>query len=80
MSLVTTAEVLDAYSKGVIAPEEAVRRIGGMGFGDLMRAMSDCQVPLPRGAGEEAETEREVREALPFLRANLIDAPEDGQR
>lgn len=76
MELVTTAQVLEAYSKGVIPPEEAIRRLGVTGFGDLMLVMADCKVPLPRGAGEEAETERELREALPFLRANLVPAPD----
>ncbi|MXX87877.1 MAG: hypothetical protein F4213_09505 [Boseongicola sp. SB0677_bin_26] len=76
MELVTTAQVLEAYSRGAIPPEEAIRRLGVTGFGDLMLVMADCEVPLPRGAGEEAETERELREALPILRANLVSGPE----
>ena len=76
MELVTTAQVLEAYSRGVIPPEEAIRRLGVTGFGELMLVMADCKVPLPRGAREEAETERELREALPLLRANLVPAPE----
>ena len=41
MELVTTAQVLEAYSRGVIPPEEAIRRLGVTGFGDLMLVMAD---------------------------------------
>ena len=75
--LVTTAQILKAYSTGVIPPGDVIHRLGLTGFSDLMLVMGDHDLPLPRGAGEEDETAREVAEALPLLRANLLPLPAD---
>ncbi|MXX88311.1 MAG: hypothetical protein F4Y68_03540 [Boseongicola sp. SB0665_bin_10] len=71
MKFITTAEVLEAYSQGAIGSADAIRRIGGTGFRDLLIAMANCDFPLPRGAGRESEVEREIAEALPILREHL---------
>ena len=44
-------------------------------FRELILETSRNDLPLPCGKGREAETEREVREGLPILRAALLPDP-----
>lgn len=40
--------VLLNYSKGEMTALEARRRLGNVGFGDLLRLLADAGMPLPR--------------------------------
>ncbi len=74
----TTAQVLRAYSEGLIGPQEAIQATGGLGYSHLFDAMARHDLPLPKGKGREEETEREVREGLPILR-QLLGRPDGGE-
>jgi hypothetical protein len=46
---------LRAYSDGRMTALELRRRLGGVGYGDVLRLLSDADLPLPRApvAGRE---------------------------
>ena len=53
-------QALEAYSRGEMTALDLRRRLGGIGYGDVLRLLSEAGLPLPRApqAGREAELER----------------------
>lgn len=77
----TTSQHLRAYSQGEIGPEVVIEALRMRGYGELFDAMERHSLPLPRGRGREAETEREVRECLPIVKLMLgLDDNSQGPR
>jgi hypothetical protein len=68
---ITTADFLEAYSRGEIGSGETIRGIGARDFRHLLELMGVHNLPLPRGRGQEEDTEREVAIAVPLLQAQL---------
>ena len=70
--LVSTADYLDAYSRGQISSGEAIRGMGAEGgFRELLDLMSELEYPLPRGQGKEDIIDKEIENAFPILRKYL---------
>ncbi|CAN0575487.1 hypothetical protein [Pseudosulfitobacter pseudonitzschiae] len=76
MKLITTANFLHAYSRAEISSSDAIKGIGASGYRELTQLMADLDIPLPRGAKDKAETQREVDDVLPILRERLIEVGE----
>ena len=51
---------LEAYSRGDMAAVELRRHLGGASYGDLLRLLSEAELPLPRApeAGREENLNR----------------------
>jgi hypothetical protein len=51
---------LEAYSRGDMAAVELRRRLGGASYGDVLRLLSEAELPLPRAseAGRQESLER----------------------
>jgi hypothetical protein len=51
---------LEAYSRGDMTALELRRRLGGATYGEVLRLLSEQNLPLPRApvAGREAQIER----------------------
>lgn len=62
-------DILTGYSEGRLSSSEAIQRLHLDGFRELLMAMGDAGHPLPKPPPEEIA--RQVREALPLLRAAL---------
>ncbi len=50
-----TKLALEAYSRGQMTAIELRRRLGGVGYGDVLRLLGEAGLPLPRApvAGRE---------------------------
>lgn len=53
-------EALEAYSRGEMTALDLRRRLGGIGYGDVLRLLSERGLPLPRipEAGREEQLAR----------------------
>lgn len=69
MAMTSPHDILSAYSAGRISSRDAIWLLHLDGFRDLLIAMADAGHPLPGPSADEIE--RQVREALPLLRAAL---------
>jgi hypothetical protein len=51
---------LEAYSRGEMTAIDLRRRLGGIGYGEVLRLLSEANLPLPRAptAGREADIAR----------------------
>jgi hypothetical protein len=51
----TQRQALEAYSRGQMTALELRRRLGDIGYGDVLRLLSEADLPLPRApvAGRE---------------------------
>jgi hypothetical protein len=51
---------LEAYSRGEMTALELRRRLNGASYGDVLRLLSEADLPLPRApvAGREEQIER----------------------
>ncbi len=51
---------LEAYSRGIITAIDLRRRLGGVGYGEVLRMLSEADLPLPRAptAGREEDIAR----------------------
>ena len=51
---------VEAYSRGEMTALELRRRLGGAGYGEILRLLSEYDLPLPRAsvAGREAPIAR----------------------
>lgn len=58
---------LKAYSRGEISAIDLRRRLGGIGYGDILRLLADAHLPLPRipTAGREAHLDQARRWLFP---------------
>ena len=66
----TPHQILSAYSQGRISAIQAMSALHMDGRLELLIAMADAGNPLPRPAADEVE--RQVKAAVPLLRAALI--------
>jgi len=53
-------QALAAYSRGEMTAIDLRRRLGGIGYGEVLRLLSEQNLPLPRAptAGREADIAR----------------------
>ena len=71
-TLITTADYLNAYSRGQISSGDVIRGLDMEGgFRELLELMSELELPLPRGQGEEDIVRKEVENAVPILKKQL---------
>ena len=58
---------LEAYSRGEISSLDARRRLDDASFGDVLRMLSEAELPLPRApvAGREDRIDRARRWMFP---------------
>jgi hypothetical protein len=51
---------LEAYSRGIMTAIDLRRRLGGISYGEVLRLLSEADLPLPRAptAGREADIAR----------------------
>jgi len=56
----TDRQALEAYSNGTMTAIDLRRRLGGVGYGEILRLLSEAGLPLPRApvAGREEQLER----------------------
>lgn len=58
---------LEAYSRGDMTAIDLRRRLGGIGYGDILRLLADAHLPLPRTptAGREVQLNQARRWLFP---------------
>jgi len=73
----TQRHALEAYSRGDMSAIELRRRLGGASYGDVLRLLSEAELPLPRARGRTRRTDQprprlEVPEACPMSRGRIL--------
>jgi len=58
-------EALKAFSRGELTALDLRRRLGGATYGDILRLLSEAELPLPRAP--EAGREEQIKRARAWM-------------